>query len=49
MAKKSIISDFGALKGKVSFSEKTEISDVGLKVGQSVVMMESSQLQTMQK
>ena len=58
MAKKTIISDFSALKGKVSFSEKIndvkeapkiapastpkpEVSDGGLMVGQSVVLMES--------
>ena len=49
MAKKTIISDFSALKGKVTFSEKT--SDVkvspkgsndGLKTGQSVVLMDSN-------
>ena len=49
MAKKKIISDFSALKGKVTFSEKT--SDVkvspkdsqdGLKTGQSVVLMDSN-------
>ena len=34
----SVISDFSALKGKVSFSEK--ISEEGLKVGQSVVLMD---------
>ncbi len=59
MAKKNIISDFGALKGKVVFSEKTpdtkmlpkvtppaaqksKTSDAGLKVGQSVVLMDSN-------
>ncbi len=59
MAKKNIISDFSALKGKVTFSEKTsdtkmspkvtpaaampkpKVSDDGLKVGQSVVLMDS--------
>ena len=59
MAKKTIISDFSALKGKVSFSENTaaakaqkkvtpvattqklKVSDEGLKIGQSVVMMDS--------
>ena len=59
MAKKTIISDFSALKGKVSFSErssdakmsrkvtpaevsqKPKLSDDGLKVGQSVVLMDS--------
>ena len=59
MAKKTIISDFSALKGKVSFSErssdakmsrkvtpaevsqKPKVSDDGLKVGQSVVLMDS--------
>ena len=49
MAKKTIISDFSALKGKVTFSEKT--SDVkvlpkdshdDLKTGQSVVLMDSN-------
>ena len=49
MAKKTIISDFSALKGKVTFSEKT--SDVkvlpkdshdGLMTGQSVVLMDSN-------
>ena len=60
MAKKTIISDFSALKGKVSFSENTsdtktspkvtativekkpKVSQEGLKVGQSVVLMDSS-------
>ena len=58
MAKKTIISDFSDLKGKVSFSEKTSVgkmspkiqpaaspkpkeSDDGLRVGQSVVLMDS--------
>lgn len=59
MAKKTIISDFSALKGKVTFSEKTSSakmspkvtpatatpktkeSDMGLKIGQSVVLMDS--------
>ena len=48
MAKKTIISDFSALKGKVSFSERSsdakmspKVSDDGLKVGQSVVLMDS--------
>ena len=59
MAKKTIISDFSALKGKVSFSErssdakmsrkvtpaevsqKPKVSDDGLKVSQSVVLMDS--------
>ena len=60
MAKKNIISDFGSLKGKISFSEDAAVlpvvkgvsdtkskaeegtkSDEGLKVGQSVVMMDS--------
>ena len=58
MAKKNIISDFGSLKGKISFSEDAAVSSVvkgasdakvkaetksdeGLKVGQSVVMMDS--------
>ena len=49
MAKKTIISDLSALKGKVSFSEKTsdivvspKVSEKGLKVGQSVVLMDSN-------
>ena len=59
MAKKTIISDFSALKGKVTFSEKTpdikvstkvtpaaapkpKESDMGLKTGQSVVLMDSN-------
>ena len=60
MAKKNIISDFSALKGKVTFSEKTsdtrmsskvtpaaatpkpKLSDDSLKVGQSVVLMDSN-------
>ena len=59
MAKKNIISDFSALKGKVTFSEKTtdtkmspkvtpatapkpKESDMGLKTGQSVVLMDSN-------
>ena len=59
MAKKTIISDFSDLKGKVSFSEtaphakvspkvtpanapKPIVSDKGLKVGQSVVLMDSN-------
>ena len=49
MAKKTIISDFSALKGKVSFSEKTSSAKVspkdsndGLKIGQSVVLMDSN-------
>ena len=60
MAKKTIISDFSALKGKVTFSEKTsdakmipkvtptvveqkpKVSEEGLKVGQSVVLMDSN-------
>ena len=59
MAKKTIISDFSALKGKVTFSEKgsdaemstkdrteaaqkSKISDVGIKVGQSIVLMDSN-------
>ena len=59
MAKKTIISDFSALKGKVSFSEKSsdakmlpkvtqaaasqkpKVADDGLKVGQSVVLLDS--------
>lgn len=64
MAKKNIISDFGSLKGKISFSEDAAVlpytkgvsdtkaneevkamesgkTDEGLKVGQSVVMMDS--------
>ena len=60
MAKKNIISDFSALKGKVTFSEKTsdskmtpkvtptaveqkpKVAEEGLKVGQSVVLMDSN-------
>ena len=60
MAKKNIISDFIALKGKVTFSEKNadakvspkvtpaateqkpKVSENGLKVGQSVVLMDSN-------
>ena len=59
MAKKTIISDFSALKGKVAFSEKgsdaemstkdrteaaqkSKVSDVGIKVGQSIVLMDSN-------
>ena len=60
MTKKTIISDFSALKGKVTFSEntsdiktlpkvtttnvekKTKVSQEGLKVGHSVVLMDSS-------
>ncbi len=59
MAKKTIISDFSALKGKMTFSEKISDvkvapkvtaaaapkpneSDKGLKVGQSVVLMDSN-------
>ena len=59
MAKKRIISDFSALKGKVTFSEKApdvkvspkvtpaaapkpKESDMGLKIGQSVVLMDSN-------
>ena len=61
MAKKTIISDFSALKGKVTFSEKgsdvkalprvmppvishkpKESDEGGLKVGQSVVLMDSN-------
>lgn len=59
MAKKNIISDFSALKGKVTFSEKgsdaemstkditeaeqkSKVSDVGIKVGQSIVLMDSN-------
>ena len=59
MAKKNIISDFSALKGKVTFSDKTSSAKVspkvtpatatpkpkdsndGLKIGQSVVLMDS--------
>ena len=59
MAKKTIISDFSALKGKVTFSErnsdvkvsakvtpaaatpKSKNHDEGLKIGQSVVLMDS--------
>jgi hypothetical protein len=57
--KKTIISDFSALKGKVTFSEKgsdaemstkdrteaaqkSKVSDVGIKVGQSIVLMDSN-------
>ena len=59
MAKKTIISDFSALKGKVTFSEKgsdaemstkdrteaaqkSKVSDVGIKIGQSIVLMDSN-------
>ena len=59
MANKTIISDFSALKGKVTFSEKgsdaemstkdrteaaqkSKVSDVGIKVGQSIVLMDSN-------
>ena len=49
MAKKTIISDFSALKEKLSFSEKSsyvkvspKVSEKGLKVGQSVVLMDSN-------
>ena len=60
MTKKSIIYDFSALKGKVTFSEKTSdakispkvtpaaaeqkhtVSEEGMKVGQSVVLMDSN-------
>ena len=60
MAKKTIISDFSALKGKITFSEKPsdakipakvtpaavspkpKVSEEGLKVGQCVVLMDSS-------
>ena len=59
MAKKTIISDFSALKGKVTFSENTsdakmspkvtpviapklKESDKGIKIGQSVVLMDSN-------
>ena len=59
MAKKTIISDFSALKGKVTFSEKgsdaemstkdrteaaqkSKVPDVGIKVGQSIVLMDSN-------
>ena len=59
MAKKTIISDFSALKGKVTFSEKgsdaemstkdrteaaqkSKVSDVGIRVGQSIVLMDSN-------
>ena len=49
MAKKTIISDFSALKGKVTFSDKSsdikvspKVSDKSLKIGQSVVLMESN-------
>ena len=59
MAKKLIISDFSALKGNVSFSEKSseakmspkvtpisapdkpKVSEEGLKIGQSVILMDS--------
>ena len=58
MAKKTVISDFRDLKGKVTFSEKSsdtkvspkvipaatpksKESDMGLKIGQSVVLMDS--------
>ena len=46
MAKKNVISDFGALKGKISFSDATPMqsnakSDNALRVGQSVVLMDS--------
>ena len=59
MAKKIIVSDFSALKGKVSFSEKSSkakmspkvtstsapdksnVSEEGLKIGQSVILMDS--------
>ena len=48
MVKKNNISDFSALKGKVTFSEKNadakvspKVSENGLKVGQSVVLMDS--------
>ena len=59
MARKTIISDFSALKGKISFSEKPsdaktspkvtsaaaqrpQTSDACIKVGQSVVLMDSN-------
>ena len=59
MAKKTIISDFSALKGKVTFSEKgsdaemstkdrteaaqkSKVSYAGIKVGQSIVLMDSN-------
>ena len=45
MARKTIISDFSDLKEKVTFSEKksgVKVSDEGLKVGQSVVLMDSN-------
>ena len=59
MAKKTIISDFSALKGIVTFSvkgsdaemstkdrteaaQKSKVSDVGIKVGQSIVLMDSN-------
>lgn len=48
MAKTKIISDFSALKEKVSFSDRTsdvkvlpKVSDEGLRVGQSIVLMDS--------
>ena len=60
MTRKTIISDFSALKGKVTFSEKTSSAKVspkvtpatatpkpkdsndGLKIGQSVILMDSN-------
>ena len=50
MSKKTVITDFTALKGKVSFSEESvsaaeaepAVHNEGLKVGQSVVLMDSS-------
>ena len=41
MAKKTIISDFSALKGKVTFSEKTSSAKVSPKVTPSVVAQKS--------
>ena len=41
MAKKGIISDFSALKGKVSFSEEAPSAGRVLNVGQEVVLMDS--------
>lgn len=49
MAKKTIISDFNSLKGKVTFTDKVTVPEAsvsrskeeGLKVGQDVVMMDS--------
>ena len=41
MARKTIISDFRDLKGKVTFSESQKLND-GVRVGQSVVLMDSN-------